>query len=314
MNRYKEIVMDYCNKLAVYTCFSFLAFILITGGHAAASENKKVDITCPSMNFHQFIKAFSDDESIQRKFTKLPLKNIKFNFQNRSNIKKVTLLSKENDIPFPIIPLKMERKKKGLQIETFSTDTSSVNDGLLLYLPQPDYDANHQEMVAIKSDKWQIFYNFEKTETCWYLVSIDDKTLISKDGDIVPNWLDWIFFQRPSSCLPLTFYYNKDDKRSNIAILEKLGYTPYKIERDYLYYAINEKFYGLNATEIIIPQHGDTYNVTVSVDAQTLSDAIFGKIGKRLQIYTKGSQMREGVAYIFPKDKSNSFFICPFDH
>ena len=147
------------------------------------------------------------------------------------------------------------------------------------------------------------------------MVSLDDRTLISEKGNIVPNWLEWIFFQTPASCSPLKFYYDIYEKRSNTGIPEKLGYTPSKIENGFAYYTIKEKFYGLSAVEIMIPSQGyAVYAVAVSADASTLSDAIFRKTGKRLQIYTPINQAEDGVAYIFQKDKDKSFFICDVNH
>lgn len=297
-----------CRKLAVYAGFLFSTLVLL-GEHVFASENSRADIDCPSMNFHEFLRVFVDDEGVQRKFTKLPLEKVQFDFKSRSGAKVVTLLSEKRNIQFPVIPLKKERKEKDQVIETFSSYTPYHDEEFLRFLPQPRYDASHHEIAAIKSDKWQVFYSFEKTETCWNLVSIDDKTLISKEGDIVPNWLEWTFFQRPSSCLPLTLYYDEYHKRSNTGILEKLGYVPYKIDQGFAYYTINEKFYGLDAIEMILPSHGHFYTITVASDARTLSDAVFKGAGIRLE----QEFQEEETAYLFQKDKRKSFFICPFD-
>jgi len=283
----------------------------------AAPTGGRADIACPSMNFHKFINVFREDEAVQRRFTRLPLKKMQFDYKKPSDTKIVTWISEEKDVSFPVIPHKTEWSEKDMSIALFSTDFSDVSSDLLplmLEMRGPDYDVNHQEMVAIKSDKWQIFYNFEKTDTCWYLVSVDDKTLISEEGDIVPNWLDLLFFQRPASCLPLTFYYDNSNKRSNTGILEKLGYVSDEMEPGT--YAINEKFYGLDAVKFIIPITDFGYFVEVSADAETLSDAIFSKTGKRLQITSNPYFEDEfGVAYIFKnptdKDKSKSVFICP---
>ena len=285
----------------------------------AAPAGGKADIACPSMDFHKFINVFQEDEAVQRKFTRLPLKKMQFDYKKPSDTKIVTWISEEKDVSFPVIPHKTERREKGMSIALFSSDVSDVSSDVLPYMPErhdPGYDVNHQEMAAIKSDRWQIFYNFEKTDTCWYLVSVDDKTLISEDGAIVPSWLDLLFFQEPASCLPLTLHYDDLTKRSNTGILEKLGYVANGIGTDAPYYTINEKFYGLDAVKFIIPITDFGYILEVSADAETLSDAIFSKTGKRLQITSDPYFEEEsGVAYIFQnptdKNKSKSFFFCP---
>jgi hypothetical protein len=307
------MIIRACKKLAVYAGF-FFSILALMSEQVFASENDKADIACPSMDFHPFLEVFVNDEAVQRKFTKRPLKKMQFDFKRRSNTKIVTLLSKEKEIQFPVIPLKKEREEKDLRIVRFSDyDPDEV---FLRSLPQPRYDTSHHEVAAIRSDRWQIFYNFEKTDACWNLVSIDDNTLISKDGDIVPNWLEWTYFQRPASCLPLTFYYDADRKQSNTGILEKLGYAPYKTDQEYAYYTIHENFYGLEATELIIPSYGFSHSIVVASDAHTLADAIFKRTGIKSRIFTPEIpvQVEDEVAYLFSKDNNQSFLICNFDH
>ena len=156
-----KMITSRYKKLAVYTGFFFSAFIL-TGGYVAASENVRIDIACPSTNFHQFIKVFLNDANVQRKFTEFPLKKVQFDFANRSEAKRVILLLKENDILFPVIPLEKEKEEKDREIMKFSTDTSGVSNEFLPNLLKPSYDAGHQEVIAIISGARQIFYTFQK--------------------------------------------------------------------------------------------------------------------------------------------------------
>ncbi|MCL2076099.1 MAG: hypothetical protein FWH15_06625 [Betaproteobacteria bacterium] len=306
------MIIESCMKCMIYA--GILLSVLVSG-LAAASDSRSADVACPSLYFHQFIKVFMEDANVQRKFTKFPLKKMRFDFKSKYDAKKVILLLEEKDDHFPIIPPKKERKDRDLQIESFSADAYGIDSELLRDLPEPlSGDKSYQEMIAIKSDKQQIFYNFEKTDACWNLVSIDDKTLISEDGKVVPNWLEWIFFQRPETCLPLMFYYDTESKRSNTGILEKLGYTQYKDDLQYAYFTINEKFYGLDANEMLIPTYGSEYSVVILANAHTLSDAIFRKTGKRFQVATASEFQQEfGVPYIFPIDDSKSLFVCSFN-
>jgi len=310
-----QMTIESCKKCMIY---AGILLSTLVSGLAAASDSKSADVACPSMYFHQFFKVFTEDEAIQRQFTKLPLKKMRFDFKSKHDANKVILLLEKKDVHFPVIPPKKERKERDFQIEFFSTDTYGIDRELLRYLPeQLSDDTNYQEMIAIKSNKQQIFYNFEKTDACWNLVSIDDKTLISEDGEVVPNWLEWIFFQKPESCLPLTFFYDTESKRSNIGVLEKLGYAPYKIGYlpnrtliESVSYKINEKFYGLDAIELELPVYGIAYTVTVSADAPTLSNAIFQRTGKLPQIISPGFQVEEGVPYIFSTSSNKSVFVC----
>lgn len=132
----------------------------------------------------------------------------------------------------------------------------------------------------------------------------------SKGEKISSSWLEEIF-PSVTKCTPDSFYYDKNAQRSNNGVLEKLGYSPYKIDDYVARYRINENFHGLSATEIAIPSGTDSvYSVTVSNGVRVLSDAIHKKTGKRLQIYNQRFKATSGVAYLISEDKQKTSFVC----
>lgn len=143
----------------------------------------------------------------------------------------------------------------------------------------------------------------------WVLTSIGDLSLRT-NREIPYNWLDIIF---PSivDCTPKSFYYDKNEKRTDNGILERLGYFPYRIDAVTARYKIHEKFYGLDAIEIAIPSGTDSvYVITVLNGAKDFSETIMKKIGQRPQIYNENFKVRSSVAYLISDDKKISSFVC----
>lgn len=75
--------------------------------------------------------------------------------------------------------------------------------------------------------------------------------------------------------MPNDFYWDPQSKRTSNGVLERKGYSPYKIEEYLARYKVHEKFMGLDATEIAIPSNTyPIYMVTTPVSAKRLAAAI----------------------------------------
>lgn len=133
----------------------------------------------------------------------------------------------------------------------------------------------------------------------------------SKGEKLSSSWPEKIF-PPVTKCTPDSFYYGKNAQRSNNGVLEKLGYSPYKIDDYVARYRINENFHGLPATEIAIPSGTDSvYSVTVSSGVRVLSDAIHKKTGKRLQYIQPEIQSDPGCC-IFNLRGQTKNIVCMF--
>ncbi|MDR1350226.1 MAG: hypothetical protein LBJ59_05510 [Zoogloeaceae bacterium] len=75
----------------------------------------------------------------------------------------------------------------------------------------------------------------------------------------------------------------------------------------------DEKFLGLDAIELAIPSFLYSYDwfiVTVSADVQKLSDAIFQRTGKKLQVSMPEFEAKSGIAYLVQHDDGKSSLVC----
>lgn len=117
------------------------------------------EATCPASDFKAFIQEFSDDQNIQKKFTKYPLEKIESTNQTTEEPTIVSLKLNRNQIHFPITPSNQDRDKQNLEmrIDNISTSMASIT------LVKPDTD-------------YQIRYQFWKG-SCWMLERIEDDSL-----------------------------------------------------------------------------------------------------------------------------------------
>lgn len=286
---------NYLIKLLTF----FLVLFCVQSGYAAESGESSVKSeasqsvnACPVDSFSDFLHVFINSEDVQRKHTRRPLRIQQLDLDAKPEVKPVIRMLNDEQVFFPLAPLKAERDAKAINVQT--DNVTAVSATVTFY---ETYTAS------------QVAYEFVMNDIgCWELLSVDDRTY-AKDGKIAVNWLDYVF---PSviECTPNNLFYDTILKRSNNGILEKRGYSPYQIDGHTAKYKINERFYGLNATEIAIPVGDSVYMVTVRAGAKKLSDAILGKSGKRLQMYRPGFKTESGVAYLISDDKEKSSFIC----
>lgn len=124
------------------------------------------------------------------------------------------------------------------------------------------------------------------------------------------GWLDGVF-PSMSNCTPHKFYYDVYKKRSENGILESNGYHPYKVDAEIASYKIHEKFFGLDATEIIVPAGTiSSYGVIVSSSAKHLSEAIRNVTGHMVTIAGPKFKVQSGKAFIMSRGTNQSLFVC----
>jgi hypothetical protein len=250
-------------------------------------------VACPSRDFSEFIKAFSENTEMQAAFTKYPLQQQRLDANAEPEPKPVIRKLRRDQVSFPVLPNEAERKKQSLEVRVGSVIGSNAK----AFLVKPDTD-------------YKVTYEFElHTDSCWYLLSVDDQSL-SGGNNAKTNWLEGIF-PSMSNCTPSNFYFDKDVSRSNNGIPEKNNYRAYKIDGYFAKYKIREKFFGFDATEIAIPSNTDSiYTVTVQTDAKSLAEAIRNQTSYRPPIYRKKFKARSAMAYLVPESANKSTFVC----
>ncbi|MDC6407757.1 hypothetical protein LOD50_02395 [Xylella fastidiosa subsp. multiplex] len=272
------------------TAMLFMAHTVAAVAPTSAAEHMqaaaKPTVSCPGEDFTTFFKKFSNDVNIQRAFTKYPLRIKELDLSAAPEVKKVVKHLRSDQVHFPVFPLKAERERKSIE----------MHDEKILYQPGKDY------LMA---------YEFVKDD-CWYLSSIDNRSFTG--GDAKLHWLDNIF-PALDDCIPYNFYFDSQSKRTTNGVLERKGYSPYKIEEYVARYKVHEKFMGLDATEIAIPSSTDSvYIITVPVSAQRLAAAIKKRTGHELPIATADFKFRSVVAYLAKEGKNKSSFVCIADY
>ncbi|ALR07574.1 hypothetical protein XFHB_12770 [Xylella fastidiosa] len=264
---------------------------------ASAAEHvqaaAKPTVSCPGENFKAFSKKFSNDVNIQRAFTKYPLRIKELDLSAAPEVKKVVKHLRSDQVHFPVFPLQEERQRKSIE----------MND-----------DPNLTMMLYQSGKDDVMVYAFVKDD-CWYLSSIDNRSFTG--GDAKLHWLDNIF-PALDDCIPYHFYFETESKRTSNGVLERKGYSPYKIEEYVARYKVHEKFMGLDATEIAIPSSTDSvYIITVPVSAQRLAAVIKKRTGHELPIVTAATEdfkFRSAVAYLAKEGKNKSSFVCIADY
>lgn len=115
--------------------------------------------SCPAVEFSVFVRAFSNDISIQKAFTRYPLKKQRLDPDAEPEPKKIIQDLGRHQIQFPILPLHEERVKRSLEIRIDSV--TATNAKITLVKPDTDY---------------QVSYFFRKN-SCWRLMRIEDWSL-----------------------------------------------------------------------------------------------------------------------------------------
>lgn len=253
-----------------------------------------IEVPCPGEDFAAFLEKFSNDASIQREFTEYPLKKQALDLSAAPEVRKIIKYLESNQIQHPVLPLRAEREKKSLNITKI----------------RPRYLNETRRAILTKPGKDDLMvYEFVKNG-CWHLSSIDDRSLTG--GNPKLHWADHIF-PAMDDCTPYHFYFDEKSKRSSNGVLERKGYSPYKVDASFARYKVHEKFMGLDATEIAIPSNSNThamYMVAVPVSVQRLAAAVETSTGHRLAIAPPTFESPSGVAYLVEAGEHTSSVVC----
>ena len=145
------------------------------------AETTKASVACPSQDFGKFMQAFSESADLQRRFTSLPLEY--------GQLDTSALGTPQEYIPrmietFEKIPT-LDRQSGGT---IFPGKNRRTRDHLLMKevtgKPEsPEYPNEHRSpgdriiMVSIADTGFHIYYRFMKSEGCWFLHAIHDKSI-----------------------------------------------------------------------------------------------------------------------------------------
>ncbi|AXI84420.1 hypothetical protein FUT69_04105 [Xylella taiwanensis] len=116
-------------------------------------------VPCPGKDFASFLEKFSNDENIQRAFTKYPLTEYQVDVTAEPEPKQFKRILQRWQIQFPVMPLRQERSKVPLNIEVLTLTSNKA----------------HIRLVKQDTD-YQISYFFRKKGR-WKLVKIDNESL-----------------------------------------------------------------------------------------------------------------------------------------
>jgi predicted DNA binding CopG/RHH family protein len=148
--------------------FKYAIFLLIFGSicsHAYALDpashpiRQAGQVACPSRDFSEFIKAFSENTEMQAAFTKYPLQQQRLDTNAEPEPKPVIRKLRRDQVSFPVFPNEAERKKRSL----------------VLRIDEKKY--NHVKLTLVKDDTdYQVNYFFSRN-SCWRLERIEDWSL-----------------------------------------------------------------------------------------------------------------------------------------
>ena len=149
----------YCLIIALTIAVSGQSFALDAAERHVSQEKVKNYPACPSQDFSEFLKVFSENIVIQRAFTKYPLKKWQLDLDSDPEPKPVLRNLRSSQISFPVIPGESERNLKSLTFRIEKIESKKAK--LLLMKADTDY---------------QISYFFSKN-SCWNLDRIEDWSL-----------------------------------------------------------------------------------------------------------------------------------------
>ncbi|WP_265284749.1 hypothetical protein [Verminephrobacter aporrectodeae] len=135
------------------------AYALDHASHPVQQASGSRQIKCPSRDFSEFIKVFSESKEVQIKFTKYPLKEQWLDLTAMPEPKPVMQKSRRNQIDFPVIPDEVERKQRDLILRI------------------DEIKSNRAKLTLTKDDTDHLVNYFFSLNSCWNLVRIEDWSL-----------------------------------------------------------------------------------------------------------------------------------------
>ncbi|MFZ2890709.1 hypothetical protein [Sulfuricurvum sp.] len=116
--------------------------------------------SCPSQNFDEFLRIYTENIATQKKFTDESIIKIYLDADADPEPKQIIKKVNRKDIHFPLIMNIADQKKNGLVQKVEKLSSSQIK----LILNKPDTG-------------WQTNYFFRYKDACWKLEKIDDQSM-----------------------------------------------------------------------------------------------------------------------------------------
>ncbi|WP_265645292.1 hypothetical protein [Verminephrobacter aporrectodeae] len=134
------------------------AYALDHASHPVQQASGSRQIKCPSRDFYEFIKVFSESKEVQSQFTKYPLKRqVREDAEPEAKIVMRTL--RRDQVSFPVIYDEAERKQENLILRI---------DWI---------KSNRAKLTMMKDDTDYVIDYFFILNSCWNLVRIENWSL-----------------------------------------------------------------------------------------------------------------------------------------
>ena len=134
------------------------SLIIISGLALILPNTVNAKPLCPSQNFNQFLKAFENNVSIQKRFTKNPLQ---WRSYTDSYEVPTTVFKSVKNITWPIMLNATEQKSQSLSVKT-----KTLNSG-----------GKKVFVGSVDGDDYIMNYYFYRQSGCWQLKRVDDLSL-----------------------------------------------------------------------------------------------------------------------------------------
>lgn len=122
------------------------------------------------------------------------------------------------------------------------------------------------------------------------------------------DWLDRLF-PSVANCTPAKLFYDEKSGKSVPGTLEARGYTARKVTPEVAEYQIDERFHGLHATAIDIPNHMAVVAVTMDVPVDQAKARLERAFRESIAVYP-AHEDRPGLAYLYATSPGQTVFIC----
>ena len=141
------------------------------------AEAAKPSISCPSQEFSKFLQAFTDSADVQRQFTSLPIEYVlldgggggEYTLRMLGTFEEILALHRPSG--GPIFPSKTERTRG--RLVTKDVTGQHAGEG---HPEERKSPGDRVVMLGIKNSGFVIYYRFAKSNGCWFLHAIHDKS------------------------------------------------------------------------------------------------------------------------------------------
>ncbi len=123
------------------------------------------------------------------------------------------------------------------------------------------------------------------------------------------DWLDRLFPSVANCTLPEPFFYDEKSGKSIPGTLEARGYTARKVTPEVAEYEIDERFHGLHATTLQIPNHMAVVAVTMDVPVDQAKARLEQAFSASISVYPAHKD-RPGLAYLYANPLGQTVFVC----